>query len=165
MDPARSDRGATAGVIAPPPLLALAALALGFGADWAAPLGLLRQAPSELRYALGAVLVALALTIFALALRAFSRAGTPVQTRRSTTSLVTTGIYAHVRNPIYVAATLTLTGVALAAAADWLVVATMLYVVVIHFGVVRREEAYLEARFGGDYRAYKARVPRYGWRS
>jgi protein-S-isoprenylcysteine O-methyltransferase Ste14 len=144
--------------------LALAALALGFAADWAAPLGLLAQAPSELRYALGAALVALALTIFALALRSFVRAGTPVQTRRSTTSLVTTGIYAHMRNPIYVAFTLTLMGVALAAAADWLIVATLLFVLVVHFGVVRREEAYLEARFGDAYRAYKARVPRYGWR-
>jgi protein-S-isoprenylcysteine O-methyltransferase Ste14 len=33
---------------------------------------------------------------------------------------------------------------------------------VIHFGVVKREERYLEAKFGDAYRAYKASVPRYG---
>jgi protein-S-isoprenylcysteine O-methyltransferase Ste14 len=34
---------------------------------------------------------------------------------------------------------------------------------VMNFGVVRREERYLEGKFGDAYRAYKARVPRYGW--
>ena len=36
-------------------------------------------------------------------------------------------------------------------------------VLIIHFGVVRREERYLEARFGDDYRRLKESVPRYGW--
>jgi protein-S-isoprenylcysteine O-methyltransferase Ste14 len=34
---------------------------------------------------------------------------------------------------------------------------------VLHFGVVLREERYLAAKFGEDYLDYKARVPRYGW--
>ena len=39
---------------------------------------------------------------------------------------------------------------------------TIVFVLVIHFGVVKREERYLEAKFGDAYRQYKARVPRYG---
>ena len=33
----------------------------------------------------------------------------------------------------------------------------------MHFGVVKREERYLEAKFGDAYRSYRAQVPRYGW--
>jgi protein-S-isoprenylcysteine O-methyltransferase Ste14 len=33
--------------------------------------------------------------------------------------------------------------------------------VILHFAVVRREEQYLERKFGDAYRRYKERVPRY----
>jgi protein-S-isoprenylcysteine O-methyltransferase Ste14 len=32
----------------------------------------------------------------------------------------------------------------------------------IHFGVVKREERYLDAKFGDPYRKYMSAVPRYG---
>jgi protein-S-isoprenylcysteine O-methyltransferase Ste14 len=35
---------------------------------------------------------------------------------------------------------------------------------VLHYGVVLREERYLERKFGEDYRRFKAEMPRYGWR-
>jgi protein-S-isoprenylcysteine O-methyltransferase Ste14 len=35
---------------------------------------------------------------------------------------------------------------------------------VLHVGVVKREERYLAAKFGAPYRAYLDRVPRYGIR-
>lgn len=35
---------------------------------------------------------------------------------------------------------------------------------VLHYGVVLREERYLEKKFGADYCSFKAAVPRYGWR-
>ena len=34
---------------------------------------------------------------------------------------------------------------------------------VMHVGVVKREERYLESMFGDAYRRYRERVPRYGW--
>jgi protein-S-isoprenylcysteine O-methyltransferase Ste14 len=55
-------------------------------------------------------------------------------------------------------------GLGIALAGDWLVLCGLALWLVLHFGVVRREERYLEALFGDDYRAYRARVPPYGWR-
>jgi protein-S-isoprenylcysteine O-methyltransferase Ste14 len=36
--------------------------------------------------------------------------------------------------------------------------------IILHYGVVLREERYLERKFGEAYRLHKASVPRYGWR-
>lgn len=43
-----------------------------------------------------------------------------------------------------------------------MLVFTIFFAAAIHFGVIRREERYLEARFGEAYRQYRRNVPRYG---
>jgi len=68
------------------------------------------------------------------------------------------------RNPMYVGLTLLLAGLAIALASDWTLVLLVPAALVLHFGVVKREERYLEAKFGEAYRVYKGNVPRYGWR-
>ena len=70
---------------------------------------------------------------------------------------------AWLRNPMYVGGTLFLAGLAilprvrLDAGDD-----RSAFVVMIHFGVVKREERYLEAKFGDAYRRNMSTVPRYG---
>ena len=91
----------------------------------------------------------------------FRRAGTNVPTHKPATSVVTTGLYALTRNPLYMALTLIYTGIALAI--DNIIMLGLLapLFVVMHFGVISREEAYLEAKFGDEYRDYKERVRRW----
>lgn len=152
------------GIIAPPPLLLLAALIAGFALDYAAPLGLLAQMPAAARWIVGGLLILLALAVNLQGFFRFQRSGTPVIPYKSATKLVTDGIYAHVRNPMYVGMIALPLGLGVALAGDWLVICALILWIVLHFGVVRREERYLEAVFGEEYRAYKARVPPYGWR-
>jgi protein-S-isoprenylcysteine O-methyltransferase Ste14 len=95
-------------------------------------------------------------------MRGFRAAGTHVEPWKPATALVTDGIFRRVRNPMYTGLTLLLTGLSILLMSDWMLVMTILFVPVIHFGVVKREERYLEAKFGDAYRQYKARVPRYG---
>jgi protein-S-isoprenylcysteine O-methyltransferase Ste14 len=45
-----------------------------------------------------------------------------------------------------------------------LVVGTILSFIVLHYGIILREERYLESKFGDEYRSYKTKVPRYWWR-
>jgi len=154
----------TAGVIAPPPLLALAAVIAGLGLERLYPLGIMAMIPPLPRYALAAVLFALALLVSLRAIRAFGRAGTEVKPWRPSTALVTADIFAHTRNPMYWGLGLLILAIAVALASVWTLIALAAYALVIHYGVVLREERYLEAKFGDAYRRYQAHVPRYGWR-
>jgi len=66
---------------------------------------------------------------------------------------------------MYAGGTLFLVGLAILLASDWMLVMTIVFVLVLHFGVVKREERYLESKFGEAYRQYRDKVPRYGWPS
>jgi protein-S-isoprenylcysteine O-methyltransferase Ste14 len=154
----------TPGVIAPPPLIALAAVLLGVAADWLLPMnGLASGLNWAVRIGLGGALFLAGGVLVAVGEQAFKQVGTNVKPWRPTLALATTGIYAHLRNPMYVGAMLILAGLAVVLASDWLAILLVPTALVLHFGVVRREERYLEAKFGEDYRRYKASVPRYGW--
>ena len=153
----------TAGVIAPPPLIALAAVLLGLALDWLMPAYVLTVLLTLwARIAIAVVLFAAGAGLAIPALRGFRSAGTHAEPWKPSLALVTGGIFGRLRNPMYVALTLILVGLAIVLASDWMLVMTIIFVAVIHFGVVKREERYLEAKFGDAYRQYKARVPRYG---
>ena len=74
--------------------------------------------------------------------------------------LITDGVYARLRHPRYVAAVLAFAAVALAAnhVGSYLILCA--FVALIH-AVSLLEERELRKRFGLQYEAYAARVPRY----
>jgi protein-S-isoprenylcysteine O-methyltransferase Ste14 len=69
-----------------------------------------------------------------------------------------------VRNPAYVGGSIALLGLALMLGSDWIVLLMVPALLLLHYGVVKREELYLEQKFGQTYRRYKDAVPRYGWK-
>jgi protein-S-isoprenylcysteine O-methyltransferase Ste14 len=163
MDPAEqhvTDTG-TAGVIARPPLLFLAALLLGLAADHLLPLPFAVPATDLIRWISAGCLIVIGLAFFAAGVRNFSRAATPVPTNQPVRALVTTGIHRWTRNPIYLGMFLVYGGIGVAAQSPWLLILALPLAVTIRYGVVAREEAYLERRFGDAYRDYKARVRRW----
>ena len=152
-----------AGVIAPPPLLALAAIVIGLALDWLLPAYVLTLLLSlEDRIVIGVLFMAAGLGLAISALGLFRSAGTHAEPWKPSTALVTEGIFKWLRNPMYVGVTSIMAGLSILLASDWMLVMTIVFTPVIHFGVVKREERYLEAKFGDAYRQYKARVPRYG---
>jgi len=89
------------------------------------------------------------------------REPSPYGSLRSQGRLVETSRLRTTRNPLYVGVSAALCGIALIFALDWLLLLIIPSCVILHFAVVRREELYLERKFGEAYRRYKARVPRY----
>jgi protein-S-isoprenylcysteine O-methyltransferase Ste14 len=152
----------TAGVIAPPPAIALAMVMLGLTFDWLLPSYVLSVLLTlALRVTIGVTLIAVGAALAGE--RRFHRAGTEVKPWKRSTVLVTDGIFQRLRNQTYVGLTLILAGLGVAFASDWMLVMTVVFALVIHFGVVRCEEHYFKGKFGDAYRSYKAHVPRYGW--
>jgi protein-S-isoprenylcysteine O-methyltransferase Ste14 len=148
----------TAGVVARPPLLFFGSLLAGLGLHWAWPLRLL---PGGTHPGWGGVLVAGAIGLFVLSVRALRVAGTGIQTCQPTTSLVERGPYRVSRNPIYLAFAVLQVGVAVLVNSAWIVGTLIPALAVVRYGVIGREEAYLERNFGESYRRYRAAVRRW----
>lgn len=152
------------GVIAPPPLIALATLLIGLALDWVFPTFVLRVILTFPERVFTGVIVAAAGGILAIvAERTFRWIGTNVPPWKPALNLATIGIYGWLRNPMYVGLGLFTAGLGIVFASDWTLVLLVPSAIILHRGVVLREERYLERKFGEEYRRYKARVPRYGW--
>ena len=119
------------------------------------------QGAQRLDARLGAIVFALALALFAWAIATVTQAGSNVPTSRPTTTIVDGGPYRFTRNPIYLGMALGLIGLAIAFNSVWLLLALVPFALVIRYGVVAREEAYLERKFGDVYLGYKSRVRRW----
>ena len=151
----------TAGVIARPPLLFLGALLLGAVSDQLLPLPFQVPTIGMAYWIVGGALILIGLALFAAGIRNFLRAKTPVPTTEPTRTLVTTGIHGWTRNPIYLGMFLLYGGIGIAARSPWILILAPPLAIAIRYGVVAREEAYLERRFGDTYRDYKSRVRRW----
>jgi protein-S-isoprenylcysteine O-methyltransferase Ste14 len=149
----------TSQVIVRPPLAWGLAVIAGLALNWLVALPFLpANVPAG---SVGALVFVLALALFAWAIVTISRAGSNVPTNRPTTTIVESGPYRFTRNPIYVGMFLGLIGLAIAFDTLWLFMTLVPFALVIRYGVVAREEAYLERRFGDVYRDYRSRVRRW----
>jgi protein-S-isoprenylcysteine O-methyltransferase Ste14 len=146
--------------IARPPLLYLGCLLFGLALDRVLPLPLILPA-AAIRWTMGGGLILIGAAIMAAGIRNFSHAATPVPSSRPVRALVTTGIHGWSRNPIYVGMFLLYAGIGIAACSPWVLILALPLVIILRYGVVAREETYLERRFGDAYREYKARVRRW----
>jgi protein-S-isoprenylcysteine O-methyltransferase Ste14 len=149
----------TSQVIVRPPLAWGLAVIAGLTLDWVLPLAFL---PTDLPAGwYGAVVFVLALALVAWAIITITRAGSNVPTNLPTTAIVASGPYRFTRNPIYLGMFVGLIGLAVAFDNLWLLIVLVPFALVIRYGVVAREEAYLERKFGDVYRRYRSRVRRW----
>jgi protein-S-isoprenylcysteine O-methyltransferase Ste14 len=146
----------SAGVI-PPPVLYGAALIAALLVHALYPIRMAASSSGRLQI-VGAVLIVIGLMLSIAVMRAFAVAGTPVTPWRPTTRLVSTGPYRYTRNPDYIGQALMYAGIAVVVNSWWPIFFLPLVLVIVQHGVIRREERYLEGKFGEKYRDYTARV-------
>jgi protein-S-isoprenylcysteine O-methyltransferase Ste14 len=154
----------TPGVIIFPPLIPLSVLIVGIILNFLIPLDLLAHVPL-----LGRIVVAIIACVVGLGMviganRLFRRIGTNVRPSQPTLVLATTGMFKWTRNPMYVGGGIVLLGIAIGCALDWVLLLLVLSLPLVHYGIILREERYLERKFGDEYLRYKKKIPRYWWR-
>jgi protein-S-isoprenylcysteine O-methyltransferase Ste14 len=144
----------------PPPLVFLALIGAGVGLRYViAPPPL--PGTRVVQLAVGAVVVAAAIALAVSSFLGLKRTGQDPAPWKPVPELVLQGPYRFSRNPIYLAMTTFQIGVGFMLGNLWVVVLAALGLMVIHYAVVLREEAYLDEKFGEPYREFKKRVRRY----
>jgi len=151
-------RSDSPGVIAFPPLLFGGTLAIGLILHFLAPVRPFPAVPARI---VGALLLVGSAALAKWGESTMRRAGTNVRPDQPATAIVVDGPFRFTRNPLYVATTGLYLGISLLVDAVWPLVLLVPLLVIVEWGVVRREERYLEAKFGEAYRSYRMRVRRW----
>jgi protein-S-isoprenylcysteine O-methyltransferase Ste14 len=146
------------GVAAPPPLLYGSAFVLVLVFRWFWPMPIFGHAVALWP---GLALLVLGVGIAAWGGRTMHAAGTNVNPALPTTAIVASGPFRFSRNPLYLALTLLYLGLTLAFNTWWGIVVLAPVLIIMHRGVVLREERYLDQKFGETYRQYRSKVRRY----
>ena len=145
-----------------PPLIPLSVLVVGVVLNFFMPLGLLAHVLFPGRIVVGTIAFVVGIGMVIGANRIFI--GTNARPSQPTLAIATTGIFRWTRNPMYVGGSLALLGIAIGFALDWVILLLVVSLPLVHYGIILREEPHLEHKFGGEYRRYKTKVPRYWWR-
>lgn len=148
----------SAGVIAPPPLIYLGTLGIGFGLNAVIGGGTI---PSRVAIPAGSALIVAGSSLLGSFARAFLGAETPIDPYAPSTAIVTDGPFRLTRNPAYLGMALTYAGIAIVSKAPGALVPLPAAIAIIDRGVIAREERYLERKFGARYTDYKRRVRRW----
>lgn len=146
------------GVVAMPPLIFLIFLAAGLLINFLQPHTFIEGAA---RYVSGAFFLIVSGLIAILAHIRMRKAGTNVDVRKPATAIVKGGIYRFTRNPMYLSMTILLIALSLLLGNLWILLLVPVFMAVIQKGVIEREEAYLEKKFGSEYTDYKKNVRRW----
>lgn len=149
-----------AAVIAPPPLLTVVCIAAGWIAGHFRPFPFV-PGPERLRDVLCVAFLLLAAGFLVAGVGQLMKHKEDPSPYKPTKAIVGSGVYRFTRNPIYIGFLTVVLAVSVCADNAWLLLSFVALFVLLHFGVVKREERYLSAKFGEGYDEYRRRVRRW----
>lgn len=151
----------TSGVRIFPPFIYAGAFALGYAVHRLVPVHLWPSTLPPAARALAWGLLGAWVGLSGSAVFLFRRAGTTPNPTKPTTAMVVHGPYRFTRNPMYVGLVALYLSLTIFVNSLWPLALLPVVVALVRRLVIEREEAYLEAKFGDEYRAYKGRVRRW----
>jgi len=146
------------GAIAFPPYIHLGFVLLGLGFEMIWPTSFL---PLFWQLGLPVLLLILVYLLGKNAAPQFSKKGTTLGVSTPTTAIITEGAYRYTRNPIYLGMALIHFALGILIDSAWIMMTVIPAMIVMTYGVIVREEAYLSRKFGDEYLGYKVKVRRW----
>ena len=110
---------------------------------------------------IGVPLMMFPFPIAILAFKSFKKAETGPDVRTPTTVIVSVGVYRLTRNPMYFSLAILYLGITCWVNSIWCLLLLFPVLIVVNEGVIKREEKYLEKKFGDEYLKYKSTVRRW----
>ena len=157
-EPQRTEPPDHAGVAFHPPLLLALVLVAGFLARRPVPLNFVS---CVLSMSIGPIVTAASFGGFFWAVYTMRTGDASIPTSEPTNAMVVRGPFKCSRNPIYLSMLLLQVGISIWANSLWFLGLAVVTAVLLWWGVISREERYLEHKFGAEYLSYKGRVRRW----
>ena len=142
----------------PPPIVFILFMLMAYGLHYFLTVQIANM--SSLLY-IGLFFVVLGFAILFIASYSFKRAQTNIEPWKPTTKIISSGIFAYSRNPMYVAFCIITIGIGVILNSLWVTLSFVPSIVVIFFIAIKKEESYLEGKFGEEYLQYKSKVRRW----
>lgn len=156
---ARHNNQQHAQVVSFPPLVGLILAVLSISLQIFVPLSI--TSATTIAIPAGIIILSSGIGLQIICLRVLKKAKTTPLFQKPTSNLLQSGPYARSRNPIYIAVFLQFLGLAFLINTWWLIIALPILYIYLRYGVIAREEQYLEQKFGEEYRRYQSNVPRW----
>ncbi|TIQ34781.1 MAG: isoprenylcysteine carboxylmethyltransferase family protein [Mesorhizobium sp.] len=149
------------GIIPWPPVIYVVAIALSVVLGMLYPLPWIGDIFGDILVGAGWVALFGVAALWVTAIRTMVRAKTTLNPNAEPDHLVTSGPFGITRNPMYLANTLLLIGVAFITGIAWFLIFAFLAAFATQKMAIEKEEKMLTAKFGKKYRDYAKRVRRW----
>lgn len=146
------------GIITHPPVFYIIAILISVGLD---NIYRLSFGGGEMLENIAILIFAVGIVVFIAATKTFAKNKQSPSVHATPVKIYSGGIYGYSRNPIYLGANMFLVSAALYFDNLWMLIMLMPILYIMTNMVIKKEEAYLEQKFGDEYTDYKKKVRRW----
>ena len=109
----------------------------------------------------GYTVIFISLVMVSTSVQNLKKHNTTHKVNEPTSTLVKTGLFKYSRNPIYLSVIILFVGISVILNSIIILILIIPLFFILDRGIIRREEIYLESKFGNEYTEYKKKVRRW----